>query len=143
MTTDNKSELAALRREVAELKAAVAPKPEPDWKERERTDAEHRDRVHAMRERQANSWMPPNAVQAMVEAEPRGFMSGVVRDNRNAPTSPTGMIPSTQSSGGAVRGAGDGTGYVDPRPLRPPPGIEWVDAIAIADEVRKRKLGEG
>ena len=90
--------------------------------------------------------MPRSALEAMVAAEPRGFMAGVVRDNR-APTSP-GMVPNSQTGGGARPSAGDGTGWVEPRPLGPQPGIHLVDAQLIADEVRqraelKRKLGEG
>jgi hypothetical protein len=59
------------------------------------------------------------------------------------------MIPSQPTSGGErPRSAGDGTGWQEPRPLTNPPGTNWVDAIAIADDVRqraelKRKLGEG
>jgi hypothetical protein len=143
----NEEKIAALEREVAELKAAVAPKPEPDWRERERADAEHQDRVHQMRERQANAWMPPSAVQDLVAGEPKGFMAGVVQDNRNAPTSPTGMIPTQREGSAGGSAVSPGTGYVAPTPLGPQPGIGWVDAQMIADEVRqraelKRKLGE-
>jgi hypothetical protein len=135
-------EIADLKREVAELKAKVDP---PKSTFVEMSDAEWRNQVHQMRERQMNSWMPPNAVQDLVAAEPRGFMKGVVHDNR-APTNPGSMIPSSQKVGNA-QPAERGTGWVDPRPLSNPPGTNWVDAQCIADEVRqraelKRKLGK-
>jgi len=142
MSDNTKNEVAALRAEVEALKAAQ-PKPQPTREERERADAEHRDWVHQMRERQANSWMPPSAVQAMVAAEPRGFMKGVVHDNR-APTGRPGMIPSpTQGAVGAGDRApanvpGGGTGWQAPVPLGPQPGIFHVDAQCIADDVKQR-----
>jgi hypothetical protein len=68
-----------------------------------------------------------------------------LRDAR-APTGRPGMIPATGGGGEAPKSAGDGKGYVEPRPLGPQPGINWVDAQLIADDVRqraelKRKLG--
>jgi hypothetical protein len=147
--TDNKSDLAVQRAQlkaelVEEIKRELAPKPQKTWAEIERENAEWRDQMHQLAEKRMSMATPPSALQDLVAAEPKGFMAGVVRDNRNAPTSPTGMIPSKPASGGAS--AGDGTGYVEPRPLRPPEGIHWVDAQLIADEVRqkaelKRKLG--
>jgi hypothetical protein len=71
MSDDIKKAVAEeVARQLAELKAKEAPKPEF----KPMTDAEHRDMVHQMRERQANSWMPPNAIREMIAAEPRGFM---------------------------------------------------------------------
>jgi hypothetical protein len=67
-----KEELAALKREVEELKAKLAP-PKPFTPEPfQRYDPT------------AGMSMPPSALAAMVNAEPRGFMAGVVRDNRGA-----------------------------------------------------------
>jgi hypothetical protein len=142
----NEEKIAALEREMAKLKAAAEPKPEKTWAEIERENAEHQDRVHQMRERQANTWMHPSVVQDLVNGEPKGFMSGVIGDNRNAPTSARGMIPNSGGGGGSA--VSPGTGYVAPTPLGPQPGIGWVDAQMIADEVRqraelKRKLGGG
>jgi hypothetical protein len=145
--TDQKDELAALKKKVEELEAKVSP---PKSTFVPMSDAEHRDMVHQMRERQANSWMPPNAIRDMVNAEPRGFMNDVALRDARAPTGPSsqGAIPSSQQvSNVHTGGSGSGTGWVDPQPLSNPPGTNWVDAIAIADEVRqraelKRKLGE-
>ena len=76
-------EIAALKARVEELERANKPAkpfvPQPhepiDWT--------------------ARMSMPPSALAAMVAAEPRGFMQGVVRDNR-APTGRPGMIPDSQ-----------------------------------------------
>jgi hypothetical protein len=139
--TDQKDELAALKKKVEELEAKVSP---PKSTFVPMSDAEHRDMVHQMRERQANSWMPPNAIRDMVNAEPKGFMHDVALRDARAPNHP-GTIPSSQQVSN-VRGAG-GSGWVDPRPLSNPPGTNWVDAQCIADEVRqraelRRKLGK-
>ena len=143
--TDKADELAELKAKVAALEAAQ-PKPQPTREEQERAAAEHRDWVHQMRERQANSWMPPSAVHEMASHPCNQVMGGVIQD-RHAPNTPA-MIPTSQSGSGGSGEVRKGTGYSDPRPLGPPPGIQWVDAQLIADEVRqraelKRKLGEG
>jgi hypothetical protein len=146
MTADKtKNEIAALRAEVEALKAAQ-PKPQPSREEQERATAEWIDKMHQMREGRMNAVTPPSALRDLVAAEPKGFMAGVVRDNRNAPTSPTGMIPNSGRGAGAPVPSSPTPGWVDPTPLRPPEGIHWVDTQLIADEVRqraelKRKLG--
>jgi hypothetical protein len=104
--TDKKDELAALKARVEELeRAAKPPKPfvpkpyEPiDWT--------------------ARMSMPPSALAAMVAAEPRGFMQGVVHDS-HAPTTPA-MIPSSQPSGGGgpANVPGSGTGWAHETPIR-------------------------
>jgi hypothetical protein len=128
-------EIAALRKEVEELKAAVAPKPKSEFKEE--TDAEHFDRMHQMRERQANSWTPPNAIRDMVNAEPKGFMAGVLRDNR-APTGRPGMIPDSQQPSNARPAAGGGSGWVAPTPLSNPPGVAQADRLMDEQDRRDR-----
>src|SRR6516162_5504794 len=55
-----------------------------------------------------------------------------LRDAR-APTGRSGMIPS-QPQSSPRPSAGSGTGWVAPTPLLNPPGTNWVDAIAIADD---------
>ena len=66
-------------------------------------------------------------------------MQGVVHDNR-APTGPAGVIPNSQPSGGGgpANVPGSGTGWARETPLGPPPGIQWVDAQLIADDVKQR-----
>jgi hypothetical protein len=126
--TKKDDEFAALKREVEELKAKLFPpkpfKPQP----------------HQQYDPTAGMRMPPSALAAMVAVVPSNFMRDVVRDNR-APTGPTGAIPTSQQSsggGGPVNVAGGGKVWVDPAPLRPPPGINWVDAQLIADDVKQR-----
>jgi hypothetical protein len=138
-------EIAALKKKVEELEAKVSP---PKSTFVPMSDAEHRDMVHQMRERQANSWMPPDAIRDMVAAEPKGFMRGVLHDNR-APNSPSTIPRSEQPSnarGGNV--AGSGTGWQAPTPLSNPPGVAQADRLMDAQDARDRaelarKLGKG
>ena len=149
---DNKSELerAQLKAElIEEIKRELAPKPQKTWAEIERENAEWRDQMHQLAEKRMAYATPPSVVRDLNVLDDN--LCAGIRGDRHAPTSPSGMVPSSQRTdvrGADVRGAGDGKGYVDPRPLGPPPGIGWVDAQLIADEVRqraelKRKLGEG
>jgi hypothetical protein len=122
----NNDELAELKAKVAALEAKVSP---PKSTFVEMSDAEWRNQVHQMRERQANSWMPPSAIHDLVAAEPRGFMQGVLRDAR-APTGRPGMIPQEQMSN--ARAPSPTPGWVDPTPLGPPPGIGLIDRAVNA-----------
>jgi hypothetical protein len=130
----NKDELAELKAKVAELEAKVSP-PKSDFKEM--SDAEWRNQVHQMRERQANSWMPPSAVQEMVAAEPRGFMQGVLRDNR-APTGRSGFIPEQSSRGSTSPAPSSTPGWQEPTPLGPPPGVNYADKLMDEQDRRDR-----
>ena len=125
-----KEELAKLRALIEELERAAKPEPPP---------APFVPKPFQRYDPTAGMSMPPSAVAAMVAAEPRGFMQGVVHDNR-APTGRPGMIPSSQSTGGggSANVPGGGTGWQAPTPLGPPPGINWVDAQLIADDVKQR-----
>jgi hypothetical protein len=125
-----KEELAALRREVEELKARLDPpkpaepfKPEP----------------YQRYDPTAGMSMPPSALAAMVNAVPDRILRDIVRDNRG-PSTPTAAIPRSQqvTGGGGGPSPSSTPGWVDPRPLTNPPGTNWVDAIAIADDVRQR-----
>ena len=120
-------EIAALRKRIEELEAKAKPpepfKPQPyepiDWT--------------------ARMSMPPSALAAMVAAEPRGFMAGVVRDNRGAPTGPTSAIPrSTDGGGGSANAPGSGTGWAHETPIGPPPGLRYVDAQLDAQDAKDR-----
>src|SRR6516162_7554539 len=120
----DKDELAALKKKVEELEAKVSP---PQSTFVPMSDAEHRDWVHQMRERQANAWMPPSAIREMVAAEPKGFMQGVVADNRNAPTSPTAAIPRSEKPSDD-RGVNK-SGWLDPTPIGVPGGVRTQELI--------------
>jgi hypothetical protein len=127
--TKQTDEIAALKARVAELERAAKPpepfKPQPyepiDWT--------------------ARMSMPPSALRAMVEAVPDHMLREIAMRDARAPTSPSNTIPSQQATGGGgpANAPGGGTGWVDPTPLRPPPGINYVDAQLIADDVRQRK----
>jgi hypothetical protein len=117
-------ELAALKARVAELEAKAKP-PEPFVP----APYQRYDPTEGM-------CMPPSALREMLAAEPRGFMKGVIGDNR-APQGRPGAIPSSQTVSNAPP-AGGGSGWVEPRPLSNPPGTNWVDAIVEADTARQR-----
>jgi hypothetical protein len=125
-----KDELAALKREVEELKAKLSPpkpfKPEP---------YQRYDPTEGM-------CMPPSALAAMVAAVPDHVIREIaMRDNR-APTGRPGMIPNSQqpSGGGASANVpGSGTGWAHERPLGPPPGIRYVDAQLDAQDAKDRQ----
>ena len=127
-------ELAALKKEVEALKAKVDP---PKSTFVPMSDAEWVDKMHQMRERQANAWMPPSAIQEMVAAEPKGFMQGVVQDNR-APTGRPGMIPDSQQLTSPRPSAGDGTGWAREIPLGPSMHQRYVDAQLDAQDAKDR-----
>jgi hypothetical protein len=75
----------------------------------------------------------------MARVTPTSLLQDIaLRDNR-APTGPSsqGIIPSSQQMSN-VRAGGNGTGWQNPIALSNPPGTNWVDAIAIADDQRQR-----
>jgi hypothetical protein len=65
-----------------------------------------------------------------------------MRDNR-APQGPSsqGVIPSSQGIGSVRVGGGNGTGWLPERPLGPQPGINYVDQLCDAQDVKDRKGG--
>jgi hypothetical protein len=123
-----KEELAALKREVEELKAKLSPpkpfKPEP----------------YQRYDPTAGMCMPPSALAAMVAAVPDRILRDIVHDNRG-PRTPTGTIPrSQQPSGGAAANVpGSGTGWAHETPLGPPPGLRYVDAQLDAQDAKDRQ----
>jgi hypothetical protein len=135
--TKTDEEIAALRREVAELKSAQPKARE----EMERSAAEWCNEMHQLAEARASRQYTFSR-QELRETEAATPTSEVrqiaLRDNR-APTGPSsaGAIPGSQTLSN-VRGAGGGTGWRNEVPLSNPPGVNWVDRIAIADEVRQR-----
>jgi hypothetical protein len=139
MPTD-KEKLAALERKVAALEAAQPAKA----KSREELDAECRawqDEVHKMRERQMSQVpVSPELLRAYEAACP----PGTAQDLR---AHGTVQSPSQAGASGQVTKASTapgipGSGWQKPVPLGPQPGINYVDAICVADDVRQRK-GKG
>ena len=133
--TDQTAErVAALERELAELKGALAGKEDkPEPKEPFKPEP------YQPIDWTARMSMPPSALAAMVAAEPRGFMQGVVRDNRG-PSTPTSMIPGSQqaSSAGPANVAGSGTGWAREIPLGPSLHQRYVDQQIDAQDQRDR-----
>jgi len=132
-------EIAALRAEVEALKAAQ-PKPQQSAEEIERSMARARDELHQMREGRMAYAMHPSVVRDMAGGVTNADIQDIVRaSHRPQGPNSAGAIPSSQQVSNA-RGnvPSGGTGWVEPRPLTNPPGTNWVDAIAIADDVRQR-----
>jgi hypothetical protein len=126
MTTDTDKKIADLEREVAALKAKSTPTP-TDPRETERSIAEHIDRMHQMREGRMAMATPPFVIRDFAVLDDRMVKEIALRDAR-APTGPSsqGAIPSSQQLSN-VRTGGAGSGWVDPRPLGPQPGIDLID----------------
>jgi hypothetical protein len=119
----DKDELAALKKKVEELEAKVSP---PKSTFVEMSDAEWRDRMHQMRERQANTWMHPSALREMVAAEPKGFMRDVALRDARAPNTP-GVTP--EQASGPRPSAGGGSGWVPEIPISVPGGARTQELI--------------
>ena len=141
MTED---ELAALRREVSELKATInKPAPAPiDW---DRRIAEHNAQLHQMRERRMAhaSNFHPDDLRAMEAACPTSAVKDIVAHG-------TVQSPSMSGTSGAVTGVHLGgnapvntSGYVDPRPLGPQPGIDLIDRAVNAALPHGPEWGKG
>jgi hypothetical protein len=81
--------------------------------------------------------MPRSALEAMIAAEPRGFMKGVVHDNR-APTGRPGMIPEQPSNVRPDSGPANTSGWREASPLRPPPGVAQADKLMDEQDRRDR-----
>ena len=121
-------EIAALKARVEELERANKPpepfKPEP---------YQRYDPTEGMS-------MPRSTMLEMARAVPDQMMREIaLRDNR-APTGRPGMIPNSQQStgGGSANMPGGGTGWVDPAPLGPPPGLRYVDQQLDAQDAKDR-----
>jgi hypothetical protein len=137
MTNDEK--IAKLEAEVEALKQAAKP-PEPiDW---ERAVAEHRDRVHQMNERRAaNWWIPDKDDLAKMAAAVTPADCADLASHGTIPTRSVAGISGTLSSvhpNAGLAGSHKGTGWVEPRPLGPPPGVAAADRLMDAADARDR-----
>jgi hypothetical protein len=116
------SELEDLKKEVAKLKDQLNPPP------RQPSTLPRYDPTEGMS-------MPANAIAAMVAAVPSSVMRGLVNDAFK-PNPVTGF-PNPPSTSQVQRG----TGWREPAPLGPPPGIEHVDRLVDAqDRIDKAEL---
>ena len=127
-----KDELAELKARVAELERANKP-PEPA--------KPFVPEPYQRYDPTAGMSMPPSALREMVNAVPDSMVRGIVRDNQAPKTPSIAGVPSSQQLTGIRPGGGpvNTTGWRETAPLSNPPGTNWVDAIAIADDVRQRK----
>jgi hypothetical protein len=129
-----KEELEELKRQVAELKAKLDP-PKPTFTPI--SDAEWRDQMHQMRERRMAMAMPPSAVRYFADGVTAADCADI-RQQRHRPTSPSGIIPDSQQPASPRSSAGDGTGWIAPTPLGPPPGVAQADRLMDAQDVKDR-----
>jgi hypothetical protein len=70
----------------------------------------------------------------MMKAVPDSLIADIVADNRRGISNSASMIPDRDRKPVVEKG----TGWVDPRPLGPPPGIATIDAMVEADTARQR-----
>jgi hypothetical protein len=134
MTNDDR--LAQLEAEIAALKARQ-PKPTQSWEEQERSSREWANEMHQMKERNASRispWMRNAVAGGVTDADAQDLVRA---SHRPQGPSSQGAIPSSQQVSN-VRGAGGGSGWAREIPLGPPPGIQYVDAQLIADDVKQR-----
>jgi hypothetical protein len=132
MTDSDK--IAALEKEVAALKNAIKPPPV----DMERAIAEWRDQQHRAHEAHMNHAAPftREDIAAFDKACPPSVSQDIARRGGIPPPSLAGQDGKIT----AVRGPSGlpGTGWVAPRSLGPPPGIEHVDRIVAAQDARDR-----
>ena len=122
--TTTADKIAALQAEVAALKDrldAQAKPPEPP--------VPFKPQPYQRYDPTAGMSMPLSALREMAQHPCNQVMGGVIQD-RHAPTSATGMIPSRAD----VRETAPSStpGSVDPRPLGPQPGIGLIDRAVNA-----------
>jgi hypothetical protein len=99
-------EIAALRKRIEELEGKVDP---PKSTFVTMTDEEWRDQMHQLSEKRMSMATPPSVVRDWAVI-PEDIVKGI-REDRHAPTSATGMIPSTQQRVPVREVAGDGSGW--------------------------------
>jgi hypothetical protein len=130
----NKEEIAKLKQELADQKARVA-----ELEEKAKPPKPFTPQPYQRYDPTERMSMPPSALAAMVNAEPRGFMRGVVADNRG-PTGPSSAVPSSQSTGGSgpTNVPGSGTGWAREIPLGPSMHQRYVEAQFDAQDAKDR-----
>jgi hypothetical protein len=120
------TELAALRKRVAELERAANPPPSPDPRSFQRYDPT------------AGMSMPVETLREMARAVPDNFIRDIAMRDARAPTGPSaqGVVSSSQQVSN-VRGGG-GTGWVRETPIGPPPGVNYADRLMDAQDAKDR-----
>jgi hypothetical protein len=125
--------LAASEKRVAELEAKLRGEPPEPFKREPRQPLDLT----------ARATMPPQAMRDLVAAVPDRLMSDLRADARKP-------NPVTQSVAQLTKGGGErvqiqpGSGWVNPNPLTPPPGLNYVDQQVDAqdaiDKAERRRL---
>jgi len=76
--------------------------------------------------------MPRSAMQAMIDAVPSSLMSDLRADALKPNPVTGGAAPQPQQTQ-------RGSGWIDERPLGPPPGISIIDEMCEAADQRERR----
>jgi len=116
---NHEQRIAELEKEIARLKGEK-PRPSEPWPRYDPT---------------AQMTMPPSAVAAMVAAVPDRLMRDIVGDARRS-VQPRSMIAEPQRT---EEPKPKGSGFIDPVPIKPPPGIKLLDEMMdVQDELDRR-----
>jgi hypothetical protein len=121
--TDVEQKIAALEKEIAKQKEELArlrgEPHKPVGKPWEKIDWT------------ARMSMPPSAIAEIVRAVPDSLVRAVVADNLRAQQARSASPPPAEP-------AQKGTGWVDPAPLKPPPGVGLCDRMMDQQDARDR-----
>jgi hypothetical protein len=129
----NDEELAALKARVAELEALVPKPPKPFTEE-----------PYQRWDPTAGMSMPRSTLLEMAAAVPDSAIKGIVAEQR---TSSVNQGPSAAGVGGTISsvhpnpgmpGSHRGTGWVEAKPLGPPPGVAAADRLMDAQDAKDR-----
>jgi hypothetical protein len=139
---DTAQQIEELQRQLAELKDTVKASAPLDYEKMQREAAKFDDEMRALSERRMAHAAPftRDDLRAMEAACPTSAVKDIVA--KGAIPERSGMSPSSGQLSGVHPGGGAANvprGWVEPRPLGPQPGITWVDAQLIADDIRQRK----
>ena len=78
----------------------------------------------------------------MQKAADTRLLQDIVEDSRRGAAATRSVTPKVTISGAGVTvDGGPGSGWTEPRPLRPPEGVEHIDRIAEAFDRRDRAKG--
>jgi hypothetical protein len=139
---DTAQQIEELQRQLAELQGAVKASAPLDYEKMQREAAAFDDEMRALSERRMAHAAPftREDLRAMEAACPTSAVKDIVA--KGAIPERSGMSPSSSQITSVRPGGGPAnvpSGWIEPRPLTNPPGTNWVDAIAIADDIRQRK----
>jgi hypothetical protein len=125
---DESAELKELKARVAELEAKAKPPAPFDPGPYQRYDPT------------ANFQMPASALREMVNTVPDSMVRDIAMRDGRAPTGPSaqGVVPSSQPLSNIRTGGGGSSGWREPTPLAPPPGVNILDRIMDHEDAKDR-----